>query len=163
MAAPAIAASTRYTSRGTTRFLWLPAVADTTTGPTRSEINAGTDLTTQIADRNGWSVSSTMIETPDAATRYTSTIPGPISAEDSSFTFYMDREGVDARALMPRDEEGYVFVMDGGDVVGNKADLFPVTVVSHSKNREVGGDNADTIVISYAITAEPTENIAVPA
>lgn len=163
MAAPAISSITKYTTRGTTKFLWLPTVANPTTGPTRTEINNGTDLTPQIADRSGWSVSSTMIETPDAATRYTSTIPGAISAEDSSFTFYMDKEGVDARVLMPRDEVGFVYIMDGGDVAGNKADLYPTAVTSHSKNREVAGDNADTLVISYAITNEPAENLTVPA
>jgi hypothetical protein len=162
MATPAIAASTRYTSRGTTKFYWLPTVADPT-APTRSEMNSGTDLTPQVADRSGWSVSSSMIETPDAATRYTSTIPGVISAEDSSLTFYMDREGVDARALMPRDEEGFIMILDGGDVQNNKADVYPVTVTSLSKNREVAGDNADTLVISYAITSEPSENVSVPA
>jgi hypothetical protein len=162
MAAPAITASTRYTSRGTTKFYWVPTIADPT-APTRIELDAGTDLTPQVMDRSGWAVTSEMIQTPDAATRYTSTIPGNISSEDSSLTFYMDREGVDARALMPRDEEGFIVILDGGDVAANKMDVYPVTVTSLSKNREVSGENADTLVISYAITQEPSEDVAVPA
>lgn len=162
MAAPAIPASTRYTTRGTTKFYWLATLANPA-APTRSELNAGVDLSPQVADRSGWSVKSSMIATPDAASRYTSTIPGVIEAEDSSVTMYMDKEGVDARALMPRDEDGFMVVLDGGDVPGNKMDVYPVTVTSHSKNREVDGGKADTLVISYAITSEPYENLTVPS
>lgn len=162
MAAPAITASTRYTSRGTTKWYWVPAIADPT-APTRIELDAGTDLTPQVMDRSGWSVSTAQIETPDAATRYTSTIPGNITAEDATLTMYMDKEGVDARALMPRDETGFIVILDGGDVAANKMDVYPVTVSSLSKNREVSGENADTIVFSYSITAEPSEDVAVPA
>lgn len=162
MAAPAITASTRYTSRGTTKFYWVAAISNPA-APTRSELNAGIDLTPQVADRSGWSVSSTQIPTPDAASRYTSTIPGVIEAEDSSLTLYMDKEGVDARSIMPRDATGFIVILDGGDIAANKMDIYPVTVTSHSKNREVQGDNADTLVISYAITSEPYENVAVPA
>jgi hypothetical protein len=162
MAAPAITASTRYTSRGTTKFYWVPTISDPES-PTRSELNAGTDLSPQVMDRSGWSVKSDVIKTPDAATRYDSQIPGVISAEDSSLTLYMDKEGVDARALMPRDEVGFIVILDGGDVAANKMDVYPVTVTSISKNREVDGGKADTLVISYAITSEPSEDVAVPA
>ncbi len=86
-----------------------------------------------------------------------------IESEDSSLTFYMDREGVDARQLMPRDEEGFIVVLDGGDVAANKADVYPVQVTSVSKQRSFSGGEADTLMISYAITDEPAENVAVPA
>lgn len=162
MAAPAITASTRYTSRGTTKFYWCPTISNKA-APSRAELNGGTDLSGQVADSSGWSVSSAQIETPDLATRYTSTIPGVISAEDSSLTFYMSKNGVDARALMPRDATGYIVVLDGGDIAANKMDVFPVTVSSLSKQRSVQGSDADTLMISYAITSEPAENVAVPA
>lgn len=162
MAAPTITASTRYSSRGNTRVYWIPTIADPE-APTRNELNGGTDLSTQIADSSGWSVSSEQIETPDLATRYTSTVPGSISAEDSSLTLYMSKDGVDARALMPRDASGFVVWLDGGDIAANKADVYPVTVSSHSKQRQVAGGEADTLVISFAITSEPAENVAVPA
>lgn len=161
MAAPAITASTRYTSRGKTKCYWVVSIANPA-GPTRAELNAGTDLSSQVADRSGWSVESDMIETPDLATRYTSTIPGPIKAEDSSLTMYASTNGVDARALMPRDATGFIVWMDGGDVASNKMDVYPVTVTSVSKQREVDGKDADTLVFSYAITSVPSENITVP-
>lgn len=162
MAAPAITPSTRYTSRGRSKCYWVVSIADTN-APTRAELDAGTDLSPQVADRSGWSVESDMIETPDLASRYTSTIPGPITAEDSSLTMYASANGVDARALMPRDAVGHIVWMDGGDVASNKCDVFPVTVTSVSKQREVEGQDADTLVFAFAITSEPSEDVTVPA
>lgn len=162
MAATPISSITKYTSRGTTKHYWVPAIADPA-APTRVELDAGTDLSPQVADATGWSVSSTTIPTPDEATRYTSTIPGVIEAETSTLVMYMDKEGVDARVLMPRDESGFICVMDGGDIAANKFDVFPVTVTSVSKGRSVGGSEADRLTFTYAITDEPTENVTVPA
>ena len=162
MPATPISAITKYTSRGATRIVWCTTVANPA-AITRSEINAGTDLSTQVADASGWSVSSSQIETPDLDSRYTSTIPGIITADDSTLVMYMDREGVDARTLMARDTVGFLVIMDGGDVAANKCDVFPVTVSSVSKMRSVAGDNADTMTFSYAITSQPSENVAVPA
>jgi hypothetical protein len=142
--------------------VWASAVA-APASLTRSEINAGTDLSGQLADASGWSVASTQIETPDLATRYTSTIPGVINADDSSLVLYMSKDGVDARALMPRDEEGFIIFLDGGDVAANLCDVFPVTVSSVSKMRSVQGSDADTMTFTFAITSEPSENVAVPA
>jgi hypothetical protein len=161
MPAPAITASTRYTSRGTTVVYWVVSIA-AQASPTRSELNAGTNLAPQIADAKGWSVKTNMIDTPDMSARYTSTIPGVITADDSSLTLYMSKNGVDGRALMPQDAVGFIVWLDGGDVAANKMDVFPVTVASHSKQRQADGGNADTLMISYAITSVPSLNITVP-
>lgn len=161
MPAPAITASTRYTSRGTTKVYWLVTIA-TPGSPSRAELNAGTDLTPQVADAKGWSVKTKMIDAPDMSVRYTATVPGPIAADDSSLTMYMSKNGVDARALMPQDAVGYIVWLDGGDIAANKADVFSVTVASHSKQRSANGSNVDTIVLSYAITSVPSLNVAVP-
>ena len=162
MAAPAITASTRYSARGNTKIYWVPDISDPAS-PTRLELDAGTDLSPQIMDAEGWSVESEQIETPDLNTRYTKTIPGAISAEDSNLTMYASKNGVDARALMPRDAEGFIVLLHGGDVANNKMDVYPVTVSSVSKQMSVDGEDADTIVISYAITDEPSENVTVPS
>lgn len=169
MPAPAITASQRYTSRGTTRIYFLTAVASYTTAVTRAELNAGTDLTTQIADRSGWSVSSDQIDTPDMATRFTSTIPGAITAEESSLTMYASKNGVDARAIFTSGTSGtpatsgYIVILFGGDVAANKMDVWPVTVSSVAKQISVQGDAADTLVITFSPTAEPASNLAIPA
>lgn len=162
MAATPISAITKYTARGTSKTYWLTACADIT-APTRPELDAGVDLTPQIADEQGWNVSSSQIDTPDKDTRYTSTIPGVISAAESSCTMYADKEGGDATLLMPRDETGFYVILDGGDVAGNKMRIFPVTVSSVSHQASIDGSAADTNMFSFAITSEPAEGVTVPA
>lgn len=169
MPAPAITASQRYTSRGTTRIYFLTTVASYTTAVTRLELNAGVDLTTQIMDSSGWTVSSDQLDAPDMATRFTSKIPGPITAEDSSLTMYASKNGFDARATFSSGSSGtnatsgYIVLLFGGDVAANKMDVWPVTVSSVAKQMSVQGDAPDTLVISFSPTAEPAQNLAIPA
>lgn len=162
MPATPMAAAVRYFPTGTTRYLWLPTIVALDLIPTRAEIDAGTDLSTDLAEVSGWTVSSDLIDTPDINKRFTSRIPGRITAEDSSLVFYEDRVGDDVRALLPRDEEGYVVRLGAGDVAASMGDTFPVTVSSQSK-QEGTDDEAARLTISFAITAEPAENWPIPA
>ncbi len=161
MAATPITASTRYINPGTTKVLWLPSVANKN-APTRAEINAGTDLSGEIADNSGWTTTSNQSDAPDMATRFTSKVAGRITAEDSTLDMYASVNGVDARSLMSRDTSGVVAWMDGGDVAARLMDLFTVTVSSVGKPRSVGDEPA-RIKFSFAITSIPAENVAIPA
>jgi hypothetical protein len=161
MAAPAITASVRYTSRGTTKIYWVVTAANYLT-PTRPELNAGVDLSPQLNDSAGWSVSSEQIDTPDMANRFTSKIPGAITAEDSSLTMYASKTGADARTVMPQDAVGNIVLLFGGDTAGNKMDVWPVTVASVSKQISVQGGDADTLQISFSPTNVPAQNVTIP-
>jgi len=161
MAATPIATANRYFATGTTKYVYCPSVANKS-AVTRLEINAGTDLSGEIAEVDGWRVTSELIDVPDINSRFTSKIPGRTSADDSSITFYADPSGVDARSLFPRAATGFVLRMDGGDVPGRKMDVFPITVSSVPK--EMGtGDDAATLQVMFAITSEPAENVTIPA
>lgn len=161
MPAPAITASTRYTSRGTTKIYWVVTISSYLT-PSRGELNAGTDLSPQIMDLSGWTVSSNQIDAPDMSTRFTSKIPGTIDAADSSLTMYASKNGVDARALMPQDAVGFIVLLFGGDTTGNKMDVWPVTVASVAKQMAPKGDAPDTLVISFSPTNVPAQSVAIP-
>lgn len=161
MPATPIAVVNRYFPTGTTKYVYCPSVANKN-AVTRSEINAGTDLSGETAGVDGWQVKSELIDVPDINSRFTSKIPGRTSADDSSITFYADPSGADARGLFPRGTSGFILRFDGGDVPGRKMDVFPITVSSAPK--EMGtGDDAATIQIMFAITSEPAENVTVPA
>ncbi|MFL6141573.1 MAG: hypothetical protein ACJ72N_06860 [Labedaea sp.] len=162
MATPPITASTRYFDAGTTKVYFLPTVAATNLTPTRPEMDAGTDLSPEVADLSGWSVASGLIDTPDLATTFTGNIPGRTNSPESSITFYASQNGTDVRALLPRGTSGYIMWCDGGDVGGNKADVFPVRVRALPKMRSVG-EEAKRIEVQFAITRQPAENITVPA
>lgn len=161
MATPPIVASVRYFDVGTTKIYFLPSIADTTT-VTRIEMNAGTDLSREVADIDGWSVTSNEIETPDFSTRFTAKIAGRIEAADSSLTFYSSQNSTDVRALLPRDTTGFILWLDGGDVPTQKMDVYPVKVRAVSKMRSAGSEAARTM-IQFSITREPSENVTIPA
>lgn len=162
MVATPIAAVNRYWPVGTTKWVWVPTIANYLVAITRGEINAGTDLSGEIADLDGWTVSSNQIDTPDVNSRFRSKIPGPIEAEDSSLTIYADPSGTDVRSLLPRDTSGYVVRMDGGDVAGRKCSIFPVKVAS--QNKLMGTDEeAGRIEIAFTITRIPAEDLTIPA
>lgn len=162
MPTPSITASTRYFDRGTTKVYFLPTVAATNLTPTRLEMDAGTNLSNEVADINGWSVTAEQIDTPALGTEFVANIPGGTSSSDSSITFYMSANSVDARALLPRGTTGYIMWLDGGDVGGNKADVFPVRVRALAKMRSLGNE-ASRLEVQFSITRTPGENVTVPA
>ncbi len=160
MAATPIAAASRFINPGVTKVYWVVSIANKS-APTRSELNAGTDLSGELADVNGWVVSSNQVDTPDMGSRFTSKIPGRITADDSSLSVYESQTTVDARSLMPRDTTGFVVWMDGGDVAGQKMDVFPVKVSSVAKSRSTG-DDPGRLTFQYSITSQPAEDVAIP-
>lgn len=161
MATPQITQSTRYFDVGTTKIYFLPAIANVE-APTRVEMDAGTDLSREVAEVDGWSVTSQQIQVPDFATRFTAQIAGRIEASDSSLTFYSSSNSVDVRDLLPRDTDGFILWLDGGDVPTQKMDVYPVTVTSVSKMRSAGSEAA-RIQVSFSITREPSEDVTIPA
>lgn len=157
-----LAASTRYFNAGTTQVHFLPSIAAADLTPTRAEITAGTNLTGEVADLSGWTVTGGEIDTPDLGSTFVDKIPGKTSAEDSSLTFYADLAGNDARDVLPRGTAGFIVIMDGGDVPGRTADVFPVRVRSVGKVRSVGEDSA-RLTIPFSITSQPAEDRVIPA
>ena len=161
MATPPITASVRYFDVGTTKIYFLPSISDTTS-VTRAEMNAGTDLSREVADIDGWSVTSNEIEVPDFSTRFTAKIGGRIEASDSSLTFYSSSNSSDVRSLLPRDTTGFILWLDGGDVASQKMDVYPVKVRALSKMRSAGSEAA-RIQVQFSITREPSENVTIPS
>jgi hypothetical protein len=160
MPASPMTASTRYFRPGLTHVSYLPACA-IITAPTRAELNAGTDLSGEISDINGWQVVTNFLDVPDLATTFTAKLAGRTSADDSSLTFYASSNSVDVRALLPRGTSGFVVWLDESDIAGRKMDVFPVTVGSAPKDRSI--EDPAHIIINFAITRTPAENVTIPA
>lgn len=160
MAAPNIGASNRFIPEGTTSFYFVASVA-TYTAPTRAELNAGTNLTPEIAEAGDWGITSGAVDTPDLATTYTSQIPGKISVDGSTLNMYSDVAAADVRSLLPRNTAGYIVKFPGGDVAGRKMTVFPVKVGAIPEPTSFG--NPTTINIQFYVTRIPAENVTVPA
>lgn len=162
MPTPAIAKSNRYFDVGITKCYYLPTIAAASLTPTRAEMDAGKDLSGEVAALDGWVVEAGEIETPDLATEFTGKIPGRTQAEDCSLTLHADKTGNDVRTLLPRGTEGYIMWCDGGDVAGNKADVFPIRVRANSAQRSVEDENARRMV-SFSVTRKPAESVTIPS
>lgn len=160
MTATPLRPATRYYPPGTRQVYWLVDLADTSS-PTRAELDAGIDLTGEIASMSGFSVSSATVSVPDLSTRFAPDIPGQITAASSSITFYASEDSDDIRTVMPRDQAGYIAVLWEGDVAGRSMDVYPCTVTSVPKDATT--TDAGQMSVDYAITAVPAENVEIPA
>lgn len=155
-----ITPSIRYYRRGVTKVLWLPAVANIA-APSRPEITAGTALEGETGAMAGWQTTSATVPTAALGSRFTPTVPGEITAAESSLTLWASKDGNDVRSLLVREARGFIVWMDEGDVEGQTCDVFPVQVTSQAKVREM--DTAAQIMVQFSITAEPSENAPIPA
>ena len=162
MAPTALNTTTRYFDPGTTKCYYLPTVAAADLVPTRIEMDAGTDLSGEIADLDGWATEGDEIETPDMGTTFNAKIPGRTNADDCSLTFHADETGDDVRTLLPRGTKGFIMWCDGGDTAGNIGAVFKIRVRSCSVKRSVGDDNA-RVEVMFSVTAVPNENVTIPA
>jgi hypothetical protein len=158
--ATAITAATRYFRPGLTAVVFAPAVANKA-APTRAEINAGTDLSRDVQATDGFSTTANFLDAPDLVSSFVSKVAGTLEAGDSSITMYQSSNSVDARSLMPRGTTGFILWFDESDTPGRKADTFPITVASVSKQRDIAA--IAVIQFAFAISSAPAVDWTVPA
>jgi hypothetical protein len=160
MPAPNITASTRFFRPGTSSVVFCTTVANKA-APTRAEINAGTDLRNEVAEINGFQMTSESQPTPDLGNRFTSSVAARITAGDSSITFWESVTGVDVRSLLPRDTTGFLLLMSGGDTAGRKMNVAPITVASLATDYSL--EEVARLIVSFTITSSMAENVTIPA
>jgi hypothetical protein len=160
MAPPVLTPTLRYVPEGTRKIYYVLTIA-TQSAPTRAEMNAGTDLTNEIAEMSGFTVSSDTAEVPDLATRFTGKIPARITADDSSIRFYASSTSNDVRTVLPRDTAGFVICLWEGDVPTQKMDVFPIKVSATSV--QTGIDDPGSVLVAFTVTKIPSQNVTIPA
>lgn len=166
MTATALPSSTRFISPGNTKCLFVTTISAPTMIPTVAEISATAvkDLTGELSDWSGWSISSSDVQVPDLVSDFVPTIPGRSQAEASSLSFYADKAGVDARTVFTRDQVGYIVFADGALTAGAKVDVFPVRVTQVSIQRaSVDGSAASKVLVNYSIPKAAAQNVAIAA
>lgn len=159
MAATPISQATRYFAPGISKVLFVPTIANPA-APTRSELDAGTDLSGEVNALDGWTVTSDTADTPDLVSTFVGKLPTTTSADDSSITFYASQDGQDARSLLPRNQRGFVVWMDEGDDPSLTMDVFPVLVSSNAKQRSMS--DPALIQVMFVVTRQPSEDVAIP-
>lgn len=160
MPTPLIAASDRYFLPGTTKVLLLDTVANLATGPTRAELDAGLDISEEVAAISGFTISGATMAAPDMGKRFVSQVQGRLTASESKLTVYADKTGQDIRQEVSIDDEKYVVFMDGGDVPTSPMDVYQCTCLSVGRLRDVEG--LGRLDVGFSIRAY-SEGLAVPA
>lgn len=163
MAPPPLTQTDRYIHPEVAKVYWLSTVAAANAIPTRAELNAGTDVTREVADAPGWEVSADRQPVPDLGSKFTSRISGRINPGDSQIAFWADQQTTgDIRALLSRGDQGYITILHGGDVAGQLGDNYPVEVSAISKPLMIGGEPA-RINVDFSIRRQPAEEFTIPA
>jgi hypothetical protein len=163
MVATPLSATNRYIQPGVSQFYWVTTIA-VKTAPTRTELDAGKDLTNEVAAISGFSVSSDQVAAPDFGKRFTPSVPGMITAADSSINIYLDKDSDDVRSVISQDDEGFVVVFQEGDDEGannHTMDVWPATVASAAKQES--DSDPSQIQYMFTITSEPAIDVDVPA
>ena len=154
-----LTATLRYIPPGTRKIYWVTTIANYLS-PTRGELNAGIDLTNEIATINGFTVAAATVDTPDLSTRFTAKIPGRITSDNSSIMFYASSTSSDVRTVLPRDTAGFLVFLWEGDVTSQKMDIFPAKVTAQSLAGDM--ENPQQVDIEFAITKVPALNVTIP-
>lgn len=154
-----LSTTTRYIPPGVRKIYWVATIA-TYTAPSRGELNAGIDLSGEVAEVSGFTVTSDTVDTPDLSGRFVPVIAGRIKADASSLSFYASSNSSDVRTVLPRDTAGYIVFLWEGDVTGQKMDVFPVKVTVSALDGNM--EDPEKVNISFAITKVPANNVAIP-
>lgn len=160
MPATPITASTRYFRPGLSKIYFCATIANIAS-PTRAELNAGTDISPEVAAVSGWQPTRNFLDAPDLNSAFIPKVSAGLEAGDSSINLYASSNSVDARTLLPMDTSGFIVFLYEGDVAGRKMNVFPVKVGSDAQEFDLG--NVAVLVFQFAITANPARNVTVPA
>lgn len=153
----------RYMRRGISKARFAPTIANKS-APTTAEINAGIDLTGQMADISGFMFANSPIPTPDLATSFTTQIGGEDTADSSSFTFYEDDTSNPIRTSQAKGVHGYILLFPklagASPATGDKCEVWPVVITGNNRQWSLGNDPA-RYVVSYAIEGVPVQDATV--
>jgi hypothetical protein len=162
MAPPKLTATNRYIHPEIGKIYNVDTIASYLTAVTRAELNAGLDLSDEIAETANWAVSANRVPVPDLGKKFISKIAGRTETGDASLTFYASRTTTDVRSVLNRGHVGNIVLLGGGDVAGQKMDVYPYEVAAVSKPFDVSGGPA-LIIIELALTKIPAEDLTIPA
>lgn len=154
----------RFMRKGTTKFYFVPTIA-ALAAPTVAEVTAGTHLSPQMAEVNGFTFSNSPIQTPDMNSRFVSQIPGEDSTDESSIVFYEDKSTNPIRTALAKDTNGFIVIFSGGlagatPAASDKCEVWPVTVSSNAR-RYTADNSAAQYEVKFATTSPPEQNATV--
>lgn len=150
----------RYFRRGKSKIKFLPAVANQA-APTAPELTAGTDLTPQVAEINGFQLSNSPIPVPNLQDQFTPQIDGEDTVADSSLTLYDDDTASTIRTALAKGVSGFIALMPYGQTSTKRVEIWPVKSTGVNDEWTTGNDPA-RFTIGFAVTGVPTQGGVLP-
>lgn len=137
----------KFFRRGKTKIFWVPTIASAALVPTTAEVNAGTDISCDVAEMNGFSFANSPIPTPDMCSTFTTSIPGEDTADDSTLVFYEYSDTNPLHATLAKGTAGHLAIFYKGTAgatpaIGDKAEVWKVTSTGPSREYSAGNDPA---------------------
>lgn len=147
-----------------TRPIWfVPTIADKT-APTKTELDAGTDVSAQVVRGGiaGFMVTQANIEAGNAGSDVVPQSAGLTTMGDSSIKFYCAPTGPDddVRSLLTFNLKGFIVFPTEGNEAGGHMDVWPVRVKRPMLPQDT--DALAQVEIPFAITSLPVTGIAIP-
>jgi hypothetical protein len=158
MVATPLATLNPYIPLDVRKFYFGLTIANTAS-PSRGELDAMTDVSPQVTDAAGWSITGTTVDSQSFVGTALK-LPGPKSIDDSSLTCRLSKTTTDIRTICTQDLAGYVVVFPEGDVTGRKMDVF--TVLVNALPKSPGIADPATVQVQFAVTATPNMRVTVP-
>lgn len=147
----------RFFRRGESAIVFETASAT----PTLAQINAGTQLTTAIANITGWDFANTPISTPDLSTTFDTQIGGPDTVGSPTIEFYDDDAAATIRTALAKGNSGWIIRCPYGKTSGLRSEVFPVKSTALNDSYTLGNEAAK-FVVGFAITAAPNLAYSIP-
>ena len=160
MAPPPIDPTSRYYPAGIRKCYFLSTTANYLS-PTRTEINAGLDLSAEMESVTGFALTAAMVNVPDMGSRFVQQIPGALESSKNNITFYQDLQSGDVRTIFAIGVTGFILMLWDGDVGGQLMDVFPVQVASVAPDPAV--TKAAMVTVDFAPNAVPAIGVVIPA
>jgi hypothetical protein len=155
-----LTATLRYTPPQQARkYYWVTTIATQAT-PSRGELNAGTDLSAEISDVNGFELTGDSADAPDLASQFVAQVPARITASDSEIVFYASSSSSDVRTVLPRGTTGFVCILPEGDITGQKMEVWPAKVKSMFLDSSI--EDPAKVHVQFSITKLPSQNVTIP-
>ena len=152
---------TRYWPQGKRKYYWVTSIA-TQSAPTRTELNAGTDLTPQIANVSGFTLTADVIDVTPLGSQVMILVNSTLETAyvTNEILFYAASNSSDARSVLPIGTTGFLVFLYEGDVTGQLCEVWPANV--NSMYFEQDAKTPGEIHIQFTITAPPSQNVTIP-
>jgi len=160
MTATPFTASNRFIDPGSSRVYWVASIA-VLASPTRTELDAGIDVSGEMAEIGGFALQSETNSTQAFSSIFATEKPGSLRTTGTpQMVMYADQSGNDIRTLWSRGDTGNIVLLHGGDHPGYLMDVWPVQIAAVSKTFSTS--DAAFVVIQFTIPAAPVTDVEVP-